>query len=276
MTDISRRPLPPMGAIEFSIAAVFRHFFFALRLVLGWLLLLSPLIALAWFAAFRNGPPDIGALDGASIAALAALGAGVLLAAFSIAVNWQRRLLLDETPRGLRWVRLDGVVWRYVSGVLLILIVLGAYAGAALGVTAIAAPALAPQLGPSAKPLGIAVAVLIGLSALFTFYRLSSWLAAIAVTDPDYTLRTAWAATRKNRLAYLGFTFWLLFTLAIAGGLGAGAFFAQQSLPQGWVKPVAFGAIGIIAWLAMFMVASVAAALYRSHSKETEEYTLNS
>ena len=196
--------------------------------------------------AFRNGEPDFKALDVGSISALAALGAGVLLASFSIAVNWQRRILLGEKPRRLGWVRLDGVVWRYVGGFLLILIVLGLYAGAAFGVTTIAAPALAPQLGPAARPLGIAVAVLVGLSALFTFYRLSSWLAGVAMEDSGYTLSTAWKATRKNRMAYLGFTFWLLFTLAIAGAIGAGAFFAQQMLPQPWVKPLAFALIAIL------------------------------
>lgn len=262
MTDTSRRPLPPMGAIEFSIAAVFRHFFFALRLVLGWLILLLPLVALVWFVAFRTGPPDWQALDGASIAALAALGAGVLLAAFSIAVNWHRRVLLGETPRGLAWVRLDGVVWRYVSGVLLILIVLGAYAGAAFGITTLAAPALAPQLGPAARPLGIAAAVLLGLSALFTAYRLASWLAGLAVDDRDYPLKASWRATRKNRLAYLGFTFWLLFVLAIAGALGAGAFFAQQAQPDPWVKAAAFTLIGLLAWMTVFLLVTVAASHY--------------
>jgi hypothetical protein len=263
MTDTPRRSLAPMEAIEFAIAAVFRHFFFGLGLALSWLVLLSPLIALAWFAAFRNGVPEFKALPPAAMAGLALLALGVLLASFSIAVNWHRRVLLGETPRRLQWVRLDGVMWRYVLGFLLILIVLGLYAGAAFGITTLATPALEPQLGPAARPLGIVFAVLLGLSALFTFYRLSSWLAAIAVQDRDYTLKAAWTATRKNRLAYLGFTFWLLFTLAIAGAIGAGAFFAQQTLPQPWVKPAAFALMGIIGWLCLFLLATVAAGHYR-------------
>jgi hypothetical protein len=266
MTDTPRRSLAPMEAIEFSIAAVFRNFFFGLGLALSWLVLLSPLVVLAWYLAFRNGAPDFKALSPAAMAGLALLGAGLLLASFSIAVNWHRRVLLGETPRRLNWVRLDGVMWRYVLGFLLILIVLGLYAGAAFGVTALAAPALEPQLGPAAKPLGTVIAVLLGLSALFTFYRLSSWLAAIAVEDRDYGLRTAWRATRKNRIAYLGFTFWLLFTLAVAGAIGAAAFFAQQALPQPWVKPAAFVLMGVLAWLAMFFIATVAAGHYRCFS----------
>lgn len=264
MTDTTRRSLPPMEAIEFSIAAVFRHFFFGIRLALGWLILLLPLLALAWFMAFRNGPPDFKALNGGQIAALAALGVGVLLASFSIAVNWHRRLLLDEKPRRLRWVRLDGVVWRYLFGFVLLLVVLAIYAGAAYGLAVLAPPELEPKLGPAAKPVGMALAVLFGLSALFTFYRLSSWLGGIAAGDSAYTLGTAWKATAKNRLAYLGFTFWLIFTLAIAGAIGAGAFFAQQMLPQPWVKPAAFALMAVLAWMAMFFITSIAASHYRA------------
>ena len=270
MTDTARRSLAPMEAIEFSIAAVFRHFFFGLGLALSWLVLLSPLIALAWFLAFRNGVPDVKALPAAAMAGLILLGAAVLIASFSIAVNWHRRLLLDESPRRLAWVRLDGVMWRYLFGFLLVLTVLGLYAGAAFGITTLAVPALEPQMGPAAKPVGIAIAVLLGLSALFTFYRLSSWLAGIAVADRHYSLRTAWRATRKNRIAYLGFTFWLIFSLAIAGAIGAGAFFAQASLPQPWVKPVAFGIMALLAWLAMFLVTSVAAGHYAQFGKKPE------
>ena len=65
-----------MEAIEFAIAAVFRHFFFGLRLALSWALLLLPLVALAWFAAFRNGVPDFKALPPAAMAGLALLGGG--------------------------------------------------------------------------------------------------------------------------------------------------------------------------------------------------------
>lgn len=270
MPDTTRRSLAPMEAIEFAIAAAFRNFFFGIGLVLSWLVLLSPLMVLAWFLAFRDGVPDVKALTPGAMTGPVLLGAGVLIASFSIAVNWHRRVILGETPRRLKWVRLDGVMWRYLFGFVLLIIVLGLYAGAAFGVVTFATPALAPQLGEAAKYPGIAIAVLLGLSALFTFYRLSSWLAGIAVGDSDYGLRTAWRMTRKNRFAYLGFTFWLIFVLAIAGGIGAAAFFAQQSLPQPWVKPVAFAVMALVAWLAMFFVTSVAAGHYAQFGKADE------
>lgn len=260
-----RRSLPPMEAIEFAIEKSFRHFFFSIGLVLAWALLLSPLIAAAWYFAFRSGPPpDIAALGTPAKVALGVLGFGILLASFSIAVNWHRRTLSDERPRGLRWVRLDGVVWRYILGFAMLLVVLAVYAGVIFGILTQAVPALAPHLGPAAQPAGVVVAVLLGLSALFTFYRLWSWLAGIAVEDRAYTLRSAWRATRGNRLNYLSFTFWLLFSLAIAGGLGAGAYFGQQLLAAPWSAVVAFGVIGLIGWIAIFLVTSVAAAHYRA------------
>ena len=259
-----RRSLPPMGATEFAIEKAFRHCFFALGLVIGWAIALLPLMALAWFVAFRNGPPDVKALPPAAMAALGLLGLGVLVACFSMGVNWNRRILLGERPSLLgRW-RLDGAVWRYLAGALLLLVVLAIYAGIGVAVMTLAVPALTASIGAAAKPAGIAVTALIGLSGLFTFYRLMSWLPGLATGERDYSLGTAWRVTRGNRIAFLGLTFWLLFSLAVAGGIGVGAFFAQQSLPQPWVKPAAFAVIAVLGWLALLFLHSVPAALHRA------------
>ena len=264
MSVPERRSLPPMEAIEFAIEKAFRHCIFALVLVIGWVILLLPLIAFAWFAAFRNGPPDFKALPPLAMGAFGLLGLGVLLACFSMGVTWNRRILLDERPTFLgRW-RLDGVVWRYIAGVVLLLVVVAIYAGVGAAIMMAAVPALAAKLGAAAKPLGIAITVLVGLSGLFTFYRLASWLPGLATEADDYTLGTAWRRTKGNRFAFLAFTFWLLFSLAIAGGIGAGAFFAQQSLPQPWVKPVAFAVMGVCGWLALLFLHSLPAALHRA------------
>lgn len=266
-----RRSLPPMETIEFAIEKTFRHFFFGIALAVAWLLLLAPFLAFAWYAAFQKGVPDPKALPPLALLALGLLGAALLVAVFSIAVNWNRRILLGDRPRRLAWVRMDGAVWRLMLGHVLLILALGLYAGAAFAVVTMAAPALAAKLGPAAQPLAIAVAVLLGLSALFTFYRLTGWLAAIAIADRSYTLGTAWRRTAKNRVAYLAFTFWLLFSLGIAAAVGAGAFFAQQSLPQPWVKPAAFGVMAVLAWLSLFFLASIAAGHYRSFAVKEEE-----
>ena len=65
-------------------------------LLLGWLVVLAPLAALVWFVAFRSGPPDFKALPPVSIAAFAVLGVATVIASFSIAVNWNRRILAAE------------------------------------------------------------------------------------------------------------------------------------------------------------------------------------
>jgi len=259
-----RRSLPPMEATEFAIDAAFRHCFFALGLLVGWLVVLAPFAALVWFTGFRNGPPDFKALTPAAIAALALLALVTVIASFSIAVNWNRRILAGERPRFWQRWRVDAPVWRYLGGVILILVVLGLYAGAGAGVMLAAVPALAASLGAAAKPIGIVLTVLIGLSGLFSLYRLMSWLPGVVLRERGPSLATVWRATRGNRRAFLGFTFWLLFSLAIAAGLGAGAFFAQQALPQPWVKPAAFALMAVIGWLAVLMLHAVPAALHRA------------
>ncbi len=271
MTVPDRRSLAPMEAIEFAIEKAFRHFFFSVGLVLAWGILLSPLIGTAWYFALRNGPPaDMAALGTSARVALGVLAAGVVLASFSIAVNWNRRVLTGERPRGLGWVRLDGAVWRYILGFVLLLVVLAVYGALIFAILTQAVPALAPRLGPASAPLGIALGVLLGLSGLFTFYRLWSWLAGIAVGDVAYTLGTAWRSTRGNRVRYVFFTFWLLFTLAILGALGVGAFMGQQALARPWATAAGFGLIGIVGWMAAFIVTGVAASHYRQLSGSSQ------
>lgn len=262
MTKTTPAKLPPMTALEFAISSTFRHFFFGLWLAILWVILLLPFLAAVYFTAFRTGMPDFNALPPAALAAFAALGAAALLATFSIAVNWHRRVLLNERPRRLGWVRLNGVVWKYFFGFLLIVIVLGLFAGAIFALLTYGQPALEPRLAAGAKPVTIGIAVLLGLSGLFTWYRLSSWLPAIATGDKDYTLGTAWRTTKKNRVRFIGFTFWLLFSLAIIGAIGAGAFFAQKALANGYATAGAYAVMGLLGWLALFLVTSIATSHY--------------
>ncbi len=253
--------LPPMTALEFAIASTFRHFFFGLALALIWALLLAPLAVAGYYLALQEGPLDVSAPKPMAIAAAAVIAVALLLAVFSISVNWHRRLVLNERPRRLAWIRLNGVVWRYLFACLFVLGIVVMIAAAAYA-SATLLPAAVPQLGAAARPVGIALAVLLGFSALFTWYRLSSWLPAVAVEDRDYTFGKAWKMTRRNRIAYLSYTFWLVFTLAIAAALGAGAFFAQQALNDTYVTAAAFAFLGVVAWLAMFLILTIATSHY--------------
>ena len=251
-----------MTALEFAVTHTFKCFFFGLWLTILWLIVLAPLAVLAYYLGFRKGLPDIKALPPLAMATFVVLGLAALLATVSIAVNWHRYVLLKEKPRRLGWVRLNGVVWRYLFAFLFIIIVVAVVAGAVFAVITYAVPAIELQLGQAAKPAAIALALLLGLFGLFTWYRLSSWLPAVATGDKDYGLGTAWKTTRNNRLAFLGFTFWLLFSLAIPGAVGAGAYFGQQVLNNPYATMAAFALIGLLGWLTLFLVTTIATSHY--------------
>lgn len=276
MSKTGFRKLPPMTALEFAIEQTFRNFFYSLRLALGWALVMSPLLIAAWFVSLRNGMPDLNALPPVALGLFIAIAAVSLLASFSIAVNWHRRILLGETPRRLGWVRLDGVVWRYLIGFVVVLIVPSIIVAAIFASITYLPSALVQQLGPASANVGKALAALLGLIALFTWYRLSTWLPAIATRNKDYSFGTAWRTTRRNSMRYLGFTFWLIFGLAVAGAIGAGAYFGQQALNNPWVTATAFAMIGILAWLALFLLMTIATSHYfHFTSAEVEEDNLS-
>lgn len=272
MTKTARRKLPPMSALEFAIDQTFRNFFFGLRLALAWAVVLSPLLIAAYFISFRNGMPDMKALPPPALAIFAAIALAAFLASVSVAVNWHRRILLNEAPRRLGWIRLDGVVWRYLLGLAVILVVLGLIAAAGFAALTYLLPALEPYLGPASANAGKAVAAVLGLIALFTWYRLSTWLPAIATGNRGYGLWTAWKTTRRNSMRYLGFTFWLLFALAVAAGVGAGAFLAQQALGNSWATAAAFVLIVHLAWQALFLLMTIATSHYRHLTSEEAEH----
>jgi hypothetical protein len=227
------RKLPPMSALEFAIQKSFSNFFFGLRLLLGWAILQVPVLAAIYYGLLGASLPDFQKPAPAVIAAAVIVGLFNLLASLSISVNWHRRILLGETPSGLRWWRLDGLVWRYLARFVIIGVILAVIFGLAGAAFQFASVESAP--GPVAKMAGTVVAALLGLFALFAWYRLSTALPALAAGNADYGIGSAWRATRRNSLRFLGFTFWLLFALAIGNGLTAGAVMAQQMMPNAWI-----------------------------------------
>ena len=169
MTTTERRKLPPMTALEFAIEKTFRHFFFGVKLAVMWAILIAPLLVAAYFVAFRTGVPTLETLTPAARVVLGLLAFVVLIATFSAAVNWHRRILLDETPRRFGWVRLDGVVWRYLLGFVLVVILTGIVSGIAMAVVKFGMPAMEPKTGDATKPLGWLIVALIGMSGLVYF-----------------------------------------------------------------------------------------------------------
>jgi hypothetical protein len=262
MSNNDVRKLPPMSALEFAIAGTFRNFVFSLRLAFCWLVVMSPLLAVAWYILPKDSMPNPDALPPFASAVLISIGVLAFLASLSVAVNWHRRLILGETPRRLGWIRLDGVVWKYLFCFLFVLVVLAAVGLAIFAALEYLPSALLPHIGPAAQPVSYGVAALVGLFGLFTWYRLSTWLPAVATKATDYGLSRAWRSTRRNRIRFLGFTFWLLFGLAIAGAIGAGAFLGQQMLANPWATGAAYALIGVLIWLALFLITSISASHY--------------
>ncbi|MGL6183384.1 MAG: hypothetical protein ACRC2G_14510 [Aestuariivirga sp.] len=256
MPQSESRKLPPMSALEFAIHRSFSNFLFGLRLLLGWLILQLPLLAALHYGVFQGVMPDPSAPTPRLYAAAAALGLFNLIASISFSVNWHRRLLLSESPRGLGWFRLDGVVWRYLFRFVIIGIIVALIAGVATAV--MQTLAAGELLGPAGRSVGIAVAVILGLFALFAWYRLSSALPAVAVDNKEYGLAAAWRATRRNSLRYLGFTFWLIFALAIGNGLSGGAFAAQEALKNPWLTAGAGVLAVFFSLLTIFVTSSIA------------------
>lgn len=270
MANPDLRKLPPMAALEFAIEQAFRRFFFGVRLIIGWLIICAPLFGAAYTLAFQNGPPDPQHLEPPVIGAVVFICVAGVMAAMSISVNWHRRILLDEKPTGLLWFRLDGVVWRYLGNVIVILVVLGLFGMAAGAAIKLGVPAMEPKLAQAAKPIGTAASGVIGLLALLASYRLSIKLPAVAAGNRQFGFGAAWRATRKNTGRYLGFTFWLVFTLAIGGAIAGGAVFAQQKLANPWITAGAFGLSGVIGLLSLFALMTVATSHYRFFGEATD------
>lgn len=248
-----------MTALEFAIEQTFRNFFFSLRLVLGWLVVLSPLLIAAYLLAFAKGPPDFAHLPPATLGLFIALGVAGFLASLSVCVNWHRRILLKQTPKRFGWIRLDGVVWRYFAGFVVIVIIEGAIAAAAFALLKYLPPLLLPHAGPAAAAIAKGLAGLLGLIAVMVWYRLTTRLPAIATGIRGFK---ALRSTGGNFWTFLGFTFWLVFSLAIAGALGAGAFMGQQMLGNEWLTAAAFTFIGLLGWLSLFLLATISTSLF--------------
>jgi len=257
------RKLPPMAALEFAIGQAFRRYFFGVRLIAGWLIVLAPLLLATYYLALRGGRPDPAALTPLQIAALVVLALAGLLAAVSVAVNWSRRILLDEQPRGWRWLRLDGPVWRYLIALLVFLVIVGGLAGLAALVAVRGAPSLVPKLGPAAQPAANVSAGVTALIAVLVALRLMTRLPAIAVANRAYGFGRAWRTTKRNSLRYLGFLFWLIFGLAIAGGIGAGAVMARKLVADPWVVGGGTAVAAIIGLWIVFLLMTVPVSHYR-------------
>src|SRR4051812_46214338 len=102
------RKLPPLSAFRHALASVRDNTGMAFRLAWPWYAIVIPLTLLLYLIS-----SDLWAT---LLAALIAL-----LSSSSIAVNWNRYILLDEVPQGRDLVRLDALVFNYLGNMILIM-----------------------------------------------------------------------------------------------------------------------------------------------------------
>jgi hypothetical protein len=214
------RRLPILAAFSHVWATVFRNVGSAFRLSWPWLLILGLLISIVLASSETLfGTPE-SPKSGGRIFATAFLLIFVYLLAFaSIAVNWHRFVLLDEMPSGLKILRLDGSVWRYLGNLLLILLIAALPFGIAIAIILNAidtstvpdsdGESLFAGLSPFAIVLFLAVLMVLNI----VIYRLMIKLPAVALGHQDYGLAQAWEDSKGNALPILGFA--VLFYLSM-------------------------------------------------------------
>jgi hypothetical protein len=271
METESPRKLPPLSAIEFAIEQTFRNFGFSLLLVIAWIIVLLPLFAAGYALGVQAGTAKPAELPAAGMAVAALLGIAIALCLLSVSVNWHRRILLAETPRRWAWLRLDGPVWRFLGYLLVIAVWLAIVGGLAVLVLTRLTPEAMPQLGPMAKPLSIALAVVLVLIGLLVADRLSTSLAAVAVANRSFGIGQSLRVTRRHTWRLLGMTFWMLFTLAIAGSIAAGGYLLHQQLGTPWTLGLAILLGALVTWFSVFFVLTLPASVYR-HLGEGREF----
>ena len=149
------------------------------------------------------------------------------VAGSSMAVNWHRFLLRNDSPDGWEHLRLDGKVWRYAGSTLLISFI--AVLVLVVFFIVIISVAILMRGGQSVVPnnplaLGLAFLLLIPVSLavgpllIIVMLRLSIKLPAIAVGD-DYGLVDAWRDSRGYNIGLFGFALLLVLpTLFLAIG----------------------------------------------------------
>ena len=184
------------------LSGISAHWLPAFKLALPWLILLGALNAWALNAKLpMSTPPAEFKLDPIDFIELI-LG---FLAASSIAVSWNRFILLDSPFASEPSFRMDRIVWTYFGkNILIYAICLGPLLLLALVSQIVSSPLLAVLI------LALFIQVLIFIN------RMSVSLPAIAIGKPTIGLKEALEVTRGNNLRILGLLGLTYLAIAIA------------------------------------------------------------
>lgn len=215
----------------------------ALRISWPWLVVLSP------FAVLFHGVVALGPEGDADVISilLSLLFFVVAAIAFaSIAVNWHRYLLLDETVEGWDALRFDGTVLRYFWASLLIGIVF------IITYLLISMPMIFLLVGLPEDPAQVddglttrAIYLLSMIVPLVLATCMSLRLPAIALEERDYRFGDAWRDGRANMLGITGIVVLTALAWEIPNYLAEKAF---EAAAGGGIVVLAIAGLAYLGW----------------------------
>ena len=180
--------LPLWRTVREAYVLTFRNFGAFLRIAWAWLVVLSALVALvSWFF----WPSHAAALEAGELTSWVQVVTTTLsmAAGASIAVAWHTLLLKGARPAGPGYLRLDGVVWRYL------LVGLAMVAPFYLLDFAIPSANIETEGEGGAFLFGILLTIPLFVVLIVLGTKLSPILPAIALGRGDVTLGAVWRAT---------------------------------------------------------------------------------
>lgn len=187
------RNLPVFACIRHTLNSVLRYRAAAFRIAMPWIIILTLAnLAISFSGGSLKTPASLNDITAGDAVRELVLFAISMVGASSIAVNWHRYILLDETPGSMAEIlRLDATVWRYAAFTLITLLVLLL----PMLLFAIVSAAMAPFMFIAI--IGIVVAAVVML-------RLSLVLPAIALQRGGFGFNDALAATKGQMLPLAG------------------------------------------------------------------------
>ena len=208
MADAARPArLPVLRTVRDAYVETFRNLSAFIRIAWAWLLIMTALVAFASWFLWPLQELALAAGTSSSVTYVAPVIS--LVAGTSVAVAWHRLLLARDMPPSIAYVRLDGVVLRYV------MVALAMALPFYLILDVLAALFIQPSEQTTVREiirLGVAIAAwLVPVAATYLGTRLSPILPAIALGRADVTLAAVWRATAWN--------WWRLFLGLILSGL---------------------------------------------------------
>ncbi len=211
------RALPVTDAFNHALKSTFRNLGFAFYASWPWMLAILPfnIVGNVYVILNRAENPQK-FVPGILIVSLL-IGLLTIVAFASIAVNWHRYVLLDQVPLGWQRLRLDGIVWRYIGNIFLIVLIF------AVGEIAFGLIAALSVLILRTAALVILVPLVIGL--IFAFlsygYRLGCKLPGIAVGRDNISFGEVLDSTQGNFWRFVGLG---LLNFVVLIGLGVVVF----------------------------------------------------